>query len=150
MRAVEITTTLIRRHSPPKDGRLRRPVGATFTREREKETAFAVGVDFPGEVTYHCGSARFKVRRTGDVRARSDDSAVFGMHGRTLLPGRPLKPSETRDYMIGRADASELFSDRFITRLKTLNAFVRDAEASARPHDRGRLDHHDQKAGGYV
>ena len=30
--------------------------------------------------------------------------------------------------MIDRADASELFSDRFITRLKTLNAFVRDAE----------------------
>ena len=82
----------------------------------------------PGKSPITAAQRVSRVRRTGDVRARSDNSAVFGMHGRTLLPGRPLKPSETRDYMIDRADASEVFSDRFITRLKTLNALVRDAE----------------------
>jgi hypothetical protein len=50
------------------------------------------------------------------------------MHGRTLLPGKPVAPSQTPDYTINRADASEVFSDRFITRLKTLNDFVRGAE----------------------
>ena len=50
------------------------------------------------------------------------------MHGRTLLPGRPLTPSRTPDYTIDRADASERFSDRFIGRLKTLNALVRASE----------------------
>jgi hypothetical protein len=47
------------------------------------------------------------------------------MHGRTLLPGRPPTASEMRDYMIDRADGSEIFSDRFIARLKTLNGFVK-------------------------
>jgi hypothetical protein len=28
---------------------------ATFSREREKGTAFAAGVDFPREVPYYCG-----------------------------------------------------------------------------------------------
>ena len=88
----------------------------------------AAGVDFPREVPYHCGSARFKSSPNRRRSRKIGRLGGFGMHGRTLLPGRPLKPSETRDYMIGRADASELFSDRFITRLKTLNAFVRDAE----------------------
>ena len=39
-----------------------------------------------------------------------------------------MAPSQTPDYTINRADASEVFSDRFITRLKTLNDFVRGAE----------------------
>jgi hypothetical protein len=47
------------------------------------------------------------------------------MHGRTLLPGRPLTPSQTPDYTIDRANASELFSARFIARLETLNGFVK-------------------------
>jgi PQQ-dependent catabolism-associated beta-propeller protein len=34
---VENTTTLIRRHSPSKDGRLSTPYGATFSRKREKD-----------------------------------------------------------------------------------------------------------------
>jgi len=46
------------------------------------------------------------------------------MNGRTLLPGRPLKPSEIRDYSLDRADASELFTANFVTRLKSLNALV--------------------------
>src|SRR5271156_5223969 len=47
------------------------------------------------------------------------------MHGRTLLPGRPLTPSRTPDYSIDRANAAELFSDRFLARLKTLNGFAK-------------------------
>jgi hypothetical protein len=49
------------------------------------------------------------------------------MNGRALLPGRPLKPSEFRDYMLDRKDASELLSEAFANRLRTLNGFVRDS-----------------------
>jgi hypothetical protein len=46
------------------------------------------------------------------------------MTGRKLLPGRPLTPSEIRDYSISREDSSELCADRFFARLKILNGFV--------------------------
>jgi hypothetical protein len=49
------------------------------------------------------------------------------MNGRTLLPGRPLSPSEIRDYSLDRKDGSELFTEAFATRLKALNGFVRDS-----------------------
>jgi hypothetical protein len=47
--------------------------------------------------------------------------------GRTLLPGRPLLPSELRDYLIDRGTAAELFSDRFLARLAELNKIVGDS-----------------------
>jgi len=47
------------------------------------------------------------------------------MRGRTLLPGKPIPPSQTPDYSIDRANASEIFSDRFLSRLKALNAIVK-------------------------
>ena len=47
------------------------------------------------------------------------------MAGRTLLPGKPIPASEVLDYSIDRRDASEVFSDRFIGRLKVLNECVR-------------------------
>jgi len=47
------------------------------------------------------------------------------MPGRLLLPGKP--ESEISDYAINRADTSEMFSDRFVSRLNTLNEFVRDS-----------------------
>jgi hypothetical protein len=51
------------------------------------------------------------------------------MHGRTLQPGRPLTPAETPDYSINRADASEVFSDRFLSRVKTLNSLIKASGA---------------------
>ena len=49
------------------------------------------------------------------------------MTGRPLLPGRPLKPSEIRDYQLDRATAREEFSETFLARLATLNRIVRDS-----------------------
>jgi hypothetical protein len=49
------------------------------------------------------------------------------MNGRALLPGRPLKPSEIRDYSLDRKDASELLTEGFSNRLRTLNGIVRDS-----------------------
>ncbi len=49
------------------------------------------------------------------------------MNGRALLPGRPLTPAEIRDYSLDRKDSSELFSETFMRRLRTLNGFVRDS-----------------------
>jgi len=49
------------------------------------------------------------------------------MTGRPLLPGRPLKPDEVRDYQLDRANAQEQFSARFLERLAALNALVRDS-----------------------
>ena len=49
------------------------------------------------------------------------------MTGRTLLPGRPLKPNEVRDYQLDRASAGEQFSARFLERLAKLNGIVRDS-----------------------
>ncbi len=48
------------------------------------------------------------------------------MHGRTLLPGRPLTPAEIRDYLIDRASGAEILSPRFLARLKTLNDLTRE------------------------
>ena len=47
------------------------------------------------------------------------------MPGRTLLPGKPISASQILDYSINRNDASEVFSDRFVTRVKALNECVR-------------------------
>lgn len=49
------------------------------------------------------------------------------MTGRTLLPGRPLKPSEIRDYQLDRGTAVEQFSASFLGRLARLNALVRES-----------------------
>ena len=49
------------------------------------------------------------------------------MHGRTLLPGRPLSPSEIRDYQLDRGSAAEQFSATFLTRLAALNGIVRES-----------------------
>jgi len=49
------------------------------------------------------------------------------MTGRMLLPGRPLKTHEVRDYQLDRADATEQFSTRFLERLARLNGLVRDS-----------------------
>ncbi len=49
------------------------------------------------------------------------------MTGRKLLPGRPLKPHEERDYQLDRATAEEQFAPRFLQRLARLNALVRDS-----------------------
>jgi Methyltransferase domain len=46
------------------------------------------------------------------------------MTGRRLLPGRPLTPAETTDYLIDRKDSSEIYSERFLNRLNALNGFV--------------------------
>jgi hypothetical protein len=58
---------------------------------------------------------------------RSFNQGGSGMHGRTLLAGRPLTPSQTPDYTIDRTNGSEIFAERFVTRLKTLNALVRES-----------------------
>ena len=127
--AVEITTTLIRAIARRKTGVFDALWRHFLPQGREKGTTFAVGVDFPREVPYHCGSARFKGspnrRHSRDI---GTTRRFFGMHGRTLLPGKPMEPSQTPDYTINRADASEVFSDRFVTRLRALNDFVRGAE----------------------
>lgn len=47
--------------------------------------------------------------------------------GRKLLPGRPLKPSEERDYQLDRGTGEEQFSPRFLERLARLNALVRES-----------------------
>ena len=47
------------------------------------------------------------------------------MTGRTLLPGKPLSPSEVRDYQIDRGTAAEQLSERFLDRLAALNSIVR-------------------------
>jgi hypothetical protein len=47
--------------------------------------------------------------------------------GRKLLPGRPLLPSEVRDYQLERGSALEQFSPRFVERLTALNALVRQS-----------------------
>lgn len=47
------------------------------------------------------------------------------MTGRTLLPGRPLAPSEIRDYQLDRGTAAEQFSPAFLKRLTALNGIVR-------------------------
>jgi len=49
------------------------------------------------------------------------------MTGRKLLPGKEILPSEILDYSIDRRDASEIYSDRFIRRIKALNSFVKDS-----------------------
>ena len=49
------------------------------------------------------------------------------MTGRKLLPGRPLLPSEVRDYQLDRGTAAEELSQRFLTRLAALNKIVRDS-----------------------
>ena len=49
------------------------------------------------------------------------------MTGRKLLPGRPLSPSEIRDYQIERASGAEQFAPAFLARLAALNAIVRDS-----------------------
>ena len=49
------------------------------------------------------------------------------MTGRKLIPGRPLLPSEERDYQLERGSASEQFSPRFVERLTALNALVRQS-----------------------
>jgi hypothetical protein len=49
------------------------------------------------------------------------------MHGRTLLPGKPLAPHEIRDYSLDRKDASELFTPAFNARLRALNELVRES-----------------------
>jgi len=41
-----------------------------------------------------------------------------------LLPGRPLRPSEFRDYLIDHANSNEQFSERFLSRLNKLNEIV--------------------------
>jgi hypothetical protein len=46
------------------------------------------------------------------------------MTGRKLLPGRPLLPSEIRDYLIDRKDSSEIYSDKFVKRINALNRLV--------------------------
>jgi len=48
--------------------------------------------------------------------------------GRRLLPGKPLAPSEIRDYSIKRDDLSEIFSPAFLRRLATLNGFVEESK----------------------
>jgi hypothetical protein len=49
------------------------------------------------------------------------------MTGRTLLPGKPIPPSEIPDYSIDRRDSSEIYSDSFVRRIKALNGFVKDS-----------------------
>ena len=49
------------------------------------------------------------------------------MAGRTLLPGKPISPAQIPDYSINRNGASEVFSNRFISRLEALNECVRDS-----------------------
>ena len=49
------------------------------------------------------------------------------MTGRKLIPGRPLLPSEERDYQLERGSAAEQFSPRFLERLAILNELVRQA-----------------------
>ena len=49
------------------------------------------------------------------------------MTGRKLLPGRPLLPSEFRDYQLDRGTAAEQLSQTFLTRLAALNKIVRDS-----------------------
>jgi hypothetical protein len=46
---------------------------------------------------------------------------------RSLLPGRPLAPSEARDYLIERASGEEELSARFLSRLAALNRIVRES-----------------------
>jgi hypothetical protein len=47
------------------------------------------------------------------------------MHGRNLLPGKQLTQCETPDYSINRKDASEIYSDRFVARMRELNERVK-------------------------
>ena len=47
------------------------------------------------------------------------------MAGRTLIPGKPIPASEVLDYSIDRTNSSEVFSERFVNRLKVLNECVR-------------------------
>jgi hypothetical protein len=49
------------------------------------------------------------------------------MTGRTLEPGKEIPPSEIQDYSVNRKDSSEIYSDRFIRRMNTLNRFVKDS-----------------------
>jgi hypothetical protein len=49
------------------------------------------------------------------------------MTGRKLLPGKPIPADEIPDYSIDRRDSSEVFADRFVTRMKALNEFVKES-----------------------
>ena len=64
-------------------------------------------------------------RRSGDSRPL--ERYRHASTGRTLLPGRPLTPSEVRDYQLDRGTAAEQFSQRFLDRLAALNALVRES-----------------------
>jgi hypothetical protein len=47
--------------------------------------------------------------------------------GRNLLPGKPIPPSEVRDYSIRRDDGAEVFAEAFLRRMRTLNRFVQES-----------------------
>ncbi len=49
------------------------------------------------------------------------------MTGRALEPGKEIPPSEIQDYSVNRKDSSEVYSDRVIRRMNTLNRFVKDS-----------------------
>ena len=52
------------------------------------------------------------------------------MAGRTLLPGKEIPPSEIPDYSIDRRDSSEIYSEQFVRRMRTLNDIVVDSGES--------------------
>src|SRR5579872_6267618 len=52
--------------------------------------------------------------------------AAWQSAGRTLIPGKPIPPSDAPDYTIQRDDLTELYAARLIARLTALNGLVRE------------------------
>src|SRR5579863_672981 len=49
------------------------------------------------------------------------------MNGRSLIPGKPLPPSEIADYSLHRDTLDEIFTERFRLRLERIAALVRQS-----------------------
>jgi Methyltransferase domain len=58
------------------------------------------------------------------------EGAAQASGGRRLLPGKPLEPSEIRDYSINHEDSSEVLAEAFVRRMSALNAFIEESGES--------------------
>jgi Methyltransferase domain len=67
----------------------------------------------------------FRSSRSRPSRRHGLYTGVRQMTGRTLLPGKEIPAAEIQDYSLNRGDASEIYADRFLRRLRRLNAFVK-------------------------
>jgi hypothetical protein len=81
----------------------------------EIKTVAAFRASRPRRRACHCrGAGGFQGNR-GDRQ----------MTGRTLLPGKEIPEAEIQDYSLNRGDSSEIYAERFLRRMRTLNTFVK-------------------------